>query len=244
MTARKPAAFLALWNGIASPALQPEYEAWHSFEHVPERVGLPGFIEARRYRAWAPDDQGAPLYFTCYWLDGLAALESAAYREVFATPTPWSARMRTQLRGFFRQPCNLLGSLGSSSASQLCTLRLKGVPPALPEQLSARAATAELISAQWGQAAAAEFAIPIPNSAVMAHDDVVLMLQGTDRAALARAAQGLAAAVPLAEPPAFFEFVSQVRQCDLAHPLGARQPALTPLFQSFHSFTSSAGDKP
>ena len=45
----------------------------------------------------------------------------------------------------------------------------------------------------------------------------------------------------LAEPPAFFELQSQVRQCDLAHPLSARQPALMPLF---HSFSSSSGDKP
>ena len=42
------AAFLALWNGIDRPEARAEYEAWHAFEHVPERVGLPGFEYGRR----------------------------------------------------------------------------------------------------------------------------------------------------------------------------------------------------
>jgi len=235
----RPTAFLALWNGIASAALQPEYETWHTFEHVPERVGLPGFIEARRYRSWSVDEAGASLYFTCYWLDDLAALDSAAYRDVFAAPTPWSARMRTQLRGFFRQPCRLAGRHGTSSASQLCTLRLHGEPAALSESLATLVATAQVVSAQWGRAAASEFTVPIANSAANTTDEMVLLLYGIDRAALVAAAQTVAALASPAAPPAFFELLSQVRQDDLAHPLSARQPALMPLF---HSFTS--GDKP
>ena len=109
---RPPGAFLALWNSISSPALQPEYETWHTMEHVPERVGLPGFIEARRYRSWEPTANGTPLYFTCYWLDSLDALDSAPYRDVFTYPTPWSARMRTGLTDFFRLPCRLGGVVG------------------------------------------------------------------------------------------------------------------------------------
>ncbi|HYF19824.1 MAG TPA: hypothetical protein VEA40_18290, partial [Ramlibacter sp.] len=88
-------AFLALWNGIDDARRQPEYEAWHSFEHVPERVGLPGFLEALRYRqstAGAPPD-----YFTCYWLDDIGALSSGPYGEVFQAPTNWTARMRGHL---------------------------------------------------------------------------------------------------------------------------------------------------
>ncbi len=242
----KPTAFLALWNGIADAVLQPEYEAWHTFEHVPERVGLPGFIEARRYRAWDVDAAGAPLYFTCYWLDDLAALDSPAYRDVFAAPTPWSARMRGQLRGFFRQPCRLAGSYGTSSASQLCTLRLRGEPTtmeaALSDRLAALVATASIVSAQWGAAAASAFEVPIASTGADTGADsagaVVLMLQGIDRSALIAAAQAVAAMATLTGPPGFFELLSQVRQDELAHPLGTRQPALMPLF---HSFTS--GDK-
>ena len=46
----KGSAFLALWNDI-EPQRRTEYDAWHTFEHVPERVGIPGFIRGRRYVA-------------------------------------------------------------------------------------------------------------------------------------------------------------------------------------------------
>ena len=247
-------AFLALWNRITSPALQREYETWHAFEHVPERVGLPGFAQARRYRSWDVDAAGVPLYFTWYGLDHLDALDTPQYRDVFAQPTPWSARMRTQLRAFDRQPCTLAGAWGTSGAGQLCTLQLRGGAQAwavLERVLAALVHDAQLVSAQWGQVQAAPaFVVPIPNSANSAGrsdtapgTDAVLLLQGLDRATLAASAAQLVAALATVahtvRPPEFFELQTQVRQADLAHPLTARQPALMPLF---HSFTT--GDTP
>jgi hypothetical protein len=41
-------AILALWNDYPS-GLAEEYEAWHTFEHVPERLTVPGMRAARRY---------------------------------------------------------------------------------------------------------------------------------------------------------------------------------------------------
>jgi len=35
------------------------FKAWHTYEHMPERVGVPGFVRARRYAAF----QGRPQYF-------------------------------------------------------------------------------------------------------------------------------------------------------------------------------------
>ena len=247
-------AFLALWNRIASPALQREYETWHAFEHVPERVGLPGFAEARRYRSWDVDAAGVPLYFTVYGLDHLDALDTPQYRDVFAQPTPWSARMRTQLRAFDRQPCTLAGAWGTSGAGQLCTLQLRGGAQAwavLERVLAALVHDAHLVSAQWGQVQAAPaFVVPIPNSANSAGrsdtapgTDAVLLLQGLDRGTLAASTAQLAAALATVahtvRPPEFFELQTQVRQADLAHPLTARQPALMPLFHSF-----ATGDTP
>ena len=250
-------AFLALWNRIASPALQREYETWHAFEHVPERVGLPGFAEARRYRSWDVDAAGVPLYFTWYGLDHLDTLDTPQYRDVFAEPTPWSARMRTQLRAFDRQPCTLAGAWGTSGAGQLCTLQLRGGAQAwavLERVLAALVHDAHLVSAQWGQVQAAPaFVVPIPNSANSASSagrsdtapgtDAVLLLQGLDRATLAASTAQLVAALAAVahtvRPPEFFELQTQVRQADLAHPLTARQPALMPLFHSF-----ATGDTP
>lgn len=257
MSRTAPTAFLALWNSIGCTALQAEYETWHTFEHVPERVGLPGFIEARRYRSLASSAHQPPAYFTCYWLQTIDALNSAPYREVFASPTPWSARMRLELRDFFRLPCLLGDAYGQSMASQLATLHLRGKSSAFAAQVShelaRRVRNAELVCAQWGSVTPTE-AIPIANradapAASGTGSDFVVMLQGLDGQALRQqAAQLLQALRPVAtpvSPPAFFELLTQVRQDELRNAAlpgqgaGPRQPPRPDLFQKFQT-----GDTP
>lgn len=113
-----PPAFLALWNGVL-PGWEVEYEAWHSMEHVPERLGAPGFRAARRYRA--EDGSG---YFTLYELDGLEALDTAEYMALVRDPTPWSAKMRKTLTAFRRQPCRTLATERFGRGGAVATLRI------------------------------------------------------------------------------------------------------------------------
>lgn len=240
MTQASARAFLALWNGTSGPQIQPEYETWHSFEHVPERVGLPGFVEARRYRALGP---GRP-YFTCYWLHSREALASAAYREVVAHPTPWSARMRGELRDFLRLPCDLAGAHGVASAARLATLQLRCADTAalgacLDPLLRALVADAGLVCAHWGLAHPSDD-FPLTNqtaAAPAAPHEAVLMLQHLDldtlRASCAQLLRSLAPVATAAEPPACYELLGMVRQDALSAPLSARQPARPDLLQRF-----------
>jgi hypothetical protein len=55
-------AFLALWNDIAR-SREPEYDRWHTQEHVPERVAVTGFLGARRYVNRGRENHR---YFTLY----------------------------------------------------------------------------------------------------------------------------------------------------------------------------------
>lgn len=112
-------AFLALWNSVDTPGAREEYEAWHAIEHVPERVGLPGFLWGRRY---VGGTDGAS-YFTLYGLQDLKALQTVQYADVIAHPTPWSARMRPRLSAFVRRPCVLVASAGSTAAAHLVAVR-------------------------------------------------------------------------------------------------------------------------
>jgi hypothetical protein len=41
---------LAIWHTIA-PEAEAEYWRWHDREHIPERVGVTGFLRGRRYRS-------------------------------------------------------------------------------------------------------------------------------------------------------------------------------------------------
>ncbi len=111
-------AFLALWNDIARER-EAEYDRWHTREHVPERVGVPGFRGARRYVNRA---RGNHRYFTLYELDDLAVLDGAAYRALVAHPTPWSAAMRPDFANFLRAPCALVHSRGEGIGGAIAVL--------------------------------------------------------------------------------------------------------------------------
>jgi hypothetical protein len=89
---------LSLWNGV-DPARREEYDLWHTREHVPERLAIPGMLRARRYhRGKGP----LPEFLTLYELETTGVLDSEPYRTLLRNPTPWSSSMRPSFRGFFR----------------------------------------------------------------------------------------------------------------------------------------------
>jgi hypothetical protein len=113
--------FLALWNDF-DPAREAEYECWHTFEHVPERVGIPGFLSGRRYRA---AERNEDRYFTLYDLESLAALDGPGYADVVNCPTPWSLAMRPSFRKFHRAPCRTLATFGLGTGGCIGTIRFE-----------------------------------------------------------------------------------------------------------------------
>jgi hypothetical protein len=115
----KGSAFLALWNDI-EPERRAEYDDWHTFEHVPERVGIAGVMAGRRYVARERSEQR---YFTLYELDGLEVLEGAGYTDVVENPTDWSRSMRPSFRNVVRRPCATILSAGFGIAGSVATFR-------------------------------------------------------------------------------------------------------------------------
>ena len=114
-----PGAVLALWNDI-DPAFTDEYERWHTIEHVPERVWVPGFRTATRY---VGDCANQPRYFTLYELDSLDCLDSVHYRTLVEEPTPWSRAMRPAFRNFFRMTCLVSAQRGAIHGAGLVVMR-------------------------------------------------------------------------------------------------------------------------
>ena len=232
-------AFLALWNAIANESVQPEYEKWHSFEHVPERVGLPGFVQATRYRSVTQ-----PLrYFTSYQLRSLDALSTPEYRDVFTNPTPWSVRMRQVLRDFYRLPCQVGGVHGVGSARQLATLQWRSTRPDLTEKINdllhALVNNGRAIRAEWGYASPTdEYWLPNTSSNLQGVGiEHVLLLQHLDADALINSMESL---IQLLEPhfssvdrPEYFEQLTHVRQDEMSHPWGTRRPPHITLFNQF-----------
>lgn len=227
----KATAFLALWNGISSAALQEEYETWHTFEHVPERVSCPDFIAGERYATQAQTGV-APRYFTCYWLADLAALRTASYQALVDHPTPWSARMRQHLTSFHRLPCLLEGSYGQGRATQLTTLQMMQSSAAasahLDEALKALVSQGLVVRAHWGRVDGSLGAHPLDTAADDNADSPgpVILLEHHRRHALDIAEQLLAATLTNkglhTRSLGGFERHSEVRQSDLPHSPGTR----------------------
>jgi hypothetical protein len=90
--------FLAIWSDVADEN-ETDYLHWLSREHTEERLGVPGFLGVRVFRARVPDIRR---YFILYELASPEVVGSAAYLERLNNPTPWSRRIMPILGNFAR----------------------------------------------------------------------------------------------------------------------------------------------
>lgn len=116
-------AAVAMWWDIAAPVRQ-EFEDWHSHEHFPERMSIPGFGRGSR---WA-DADGGEGFFILYELDRYETLSSGDYLARLNAPTPWSAKMMPHHRNMVRSQCRILASFGGGVGQYMLTLRLSPAP--------------------------------------------------------------------------------------------------------------------
>jgi hypothetical protein len=230
-------AFLALWNDV-EPARDAEYNCWHTFEHVPERVGIEGFLAGRRYVARERTDNR---YFTLYALAGLGALAGPEYAAVVDRPTEWSASMRPSLRNFQRNPCATLLTLGGGDGGCVATFRigagrvqdasgLGAVRSALEPHLE----SSGIVSMHLGLADA-DATFPLrnmpPADLAQAGACYVLLVEGIDRDALDSAAPQILETIGRgleAEQPVIwkaYDLAFAIERAQLCHPTTHRQPA-------------------
>ena len=111
-------AAVAMWWDIA-PQMQAEFEDWHSHEHMPERLRIPGFLRGTRWIALS----GEPSYFILYEAARLATITSGPYLERLNHPTPWSQKMMPHHRNMVRSLCRVRASFGGGLPHALATIR-------------------------------------------------------------------------------------------------------------------------
>lgn len=92
---------------IAQDAVD-EHDDWHTHEHLPERLSIPGFRRGTRWVAL----RGRPRYLVLYEVAELDTLVSGAYLERLNNPTPWTRQMMPHYRAMARGLCSVVGSFG------------------------------------------------------------------------------------------------------------------------------------
>ena len=130
-------AAVAMWWNI-SPEQRSEFGDWHSHEHFPERMSIPGFRRGSRWTSTL-DAEG---FFVLYELEQYETLTSKGYLDRLNAPTPWSTKMMPHHLDMVRSQCRLEASFGGGVAASLATIRLS--PQAGKEALLKAALTEKL----------------------------------------------------------------------------------------------------
>ena len=103
------------------PADEQDFNLWYDREHLAERVGIEGFLEARRWIA----ERAPTKYFCTYSTDRFEVLSSPAYKKVLASQTDWSKKHISRFQNFGRVVGRVTESRGQGRGAVLGVVRLR-----------------------------------------------------------------------------------------------------------------------
>ena len=116
-----------------STAHADEFHDWYDLEHVPERLRVPGFINAERWIG----DENPKLAVATYDLESLGVLSSAPYKAIgYENSSVWTKRVTAMAQRLLRFTGEQLkpGDLAApSGAAALLAVSMNVAPAAEPE---------------------------------------------------------------------------------------------------------------
>ncbi len=119
---------ITIWQD-ARPEARADFYEWHNREHIAERVGIAGFLRARRFAAIS-SNAGSPEFFTLYETANPQVHTSAGYLERLNNPTPQTRRVAPRMINNIRSLCRVAHTAGDSDGGLLVTLRYDVSPEA------------------------------------------------------------------------------------------------------------------
>lgn len=96
-----------------------DHDDWHTYEHMHERLSIPGFVRATRWVATT----GVPKYMVIYEVTGTEVATSPAYLERLNNPTPWTASMMSRFRGMVRGFSSVVAGSGFGLGNAAVSVR-------------------------------------------------------------------------------------------------------------------------
>ena len=110
---------LAIWHDVDAE-IGDDYERWYFREHLPERVGVPGFLAGRRYEAVS----GRPRFLTCYEGRSPEVFVSKPYYDRLNDPTPWTTEVLRRFRDTNRTVCRRIWEAGDVRGAWAVAIRV------------------------------------------------------------------------------------------------------------------------
>ncbi len=117
-------AVLVNWGGIVDDK-EIEYNDWHSKEHMPERMSLPGFLKGLR-AVGIPGTDINHKYFMMYEAEAKEVFVSRKYLERLNNPTEWTKDILSNYLSPSRTICSVISSKSIGVGGYLATIRFLG----------------------------------------------------------------------------------------------------------------------
>ena len=101
------------------PEHEDEFNEWYNDEHLPERLEIPGYVSARRFKL---EEGEGVLRYLCIWeLEDGSPLQSEQYKAQRARPSQLrdkaNAHIRQRMRGLYKQIYPLTGAFEDHSGN-------------------------------------------------------------------------------------------------------------------------------
>jgi hypothetical protein len=116
----KAAAAITMWCDI-DPLAWTDFENWHVREHLPERMGVDGFVRGTRWRS----ESRSHGVFVLYELEDLSAFQGPSYQQRLNDPTPWTKRVMPAVKNMMRTPSRITQRTGAGLGNSLLTLGMR-----------------------------------------------------------------------------------------------------------------------